>query len=223
MQKTLKPILIAFTVNALLSGSSFASLRATCEEIDAAISATEDFVEISLSSDKGEKRESARTTVHETFTRIERSLTPETIAENKKAISKLDQTFAANMMAEASLEAMKSYALLVNGFEEQLPTTLDIAMLDHAGFKLNALLATTTIDWSDVIATQSSAKAHIAIARQQLKDRSLSDLLASIEIGLEQAVAAKNKAWTLHSAQLLLDSVDLMERSVKNPSKLACR
>jgi hypothetical protein len=45
----------------------------------------------------------------------------------------------------------------------------------------------------------------------------------STHSGLDAAVTAQDKAWLSSMAQVLLDSVDLIERESKNPSKSACK
>ena len=56
-----------------------------------------------------------------------------------------------------------------------------------------------------------------------MKLAALLDLGASVQAGLEGAAAAKDLAWPKSLAQIQLDSVDLLERAVKNTAKGACR
>jgi hypothetical protein len=217
----LKSTIIAASLVALFAAPSLAASKANCDAIDKAISANEDFVEIALGSDAPALLEAQRA-VHGNFALISAALPQDVARKAEAAMANLDAAVAARQKSEASLAAMENYTILVKAFDQRLPTTPEVAMLDHAGFKLHALLAAKTIDWSAIGETVAKTEALLTSATGQIKDKAVKDILATIATGLLDAHAAQDSAWEHHSAQMLLDSVDLIERTVKNPSKQAC-
>lgn len=210
-----------FLLALTLSGQAEAKSVLNCKAMDAAISANEDFVEVALLANPAGLAE-AHQAVIDSLSAVEKSLSKDHLQQARLSVDKLNQAVAANDMSAAALAAMDSYEVLVGAFEPNLPTTRDVAMLDHAGFKVHALLAAKTIDWISIGDTLTTTKVDIKAASQQLDDKALQDMLATLAKGLADAYQAKDKAWEHNTAQLLLDSVDLIERTVKNPSKQAC-
>jgi hypothetical protein len=204
-----------------LSADVEAKQTASCGAIDAAISANEDFVEIVLGTDRSAVAD-AQKAVADGLGAVETSLTPEALQQAQSSVSRLNKAVADGQISEAALAAMDTYAILVKAFAPRLPTTPEVAMLDHAGFKLQALLAAKPIDWTAIGETLVQADENLKVAGQQLDDKAVKDLLATLATGLTEAQQAKDKAWEHNAAQLLLDSVDLIERTVKNTSKQAC-
>jgi hypothetical protein len=221
LQNMLKSIVIAGSLLALSTLPSLAGTKTSCDAIDKAVSANEDFVEIVLGTDAS-ARADAQKAVRDNFALVSASLAPDVAEKSKAAMAKLDSAFAAGEMSEASLAAMENYTVLVKAFDQRLPTTTEVAMLDHAGFKLHALLAAKTVNWAAIGETVANTEVHLKAASEQIKDKAVKDILATISSGLTEAQKAQDSAWEHHSAQMLLDSVDLIERTVKNTSKQAC-
>jgi hypothetical protein len=217
----LKSFIVAGSILALSTMPSLSASKASCDAIDKAVSANEDFVEIVLGSDAS-ARADAQKAVRNNFALVSTSLAPDVAGQADAAMAKLDSAFAAGQMSEASLAAMENYTVLVNAFNKRLPTTNEVAMLDHAGFKLHALLAAKSLDWAAIGETVTNTEKLLKVASDQIKDNAIKDILATISAGLTEAHKAQDSAWEHHSAQLLLDSVDLIERTVKNRSKQAC-
>jgi hypothetical protein len=173
MQKLL--IILSFIVlNAVQ-----AVAKPNCKEIDAMISAKEDFVEVALAGKAAEA-------------------------------------------SSASLSALEEYRGLVAQFELSLPTTLHVAMLDYAGFKLKALMAAKIVDWKSVIVTHEEANQNWSKTISKVKDKAILDLVTNTLATVDSAIADQNVKWVDGAAQILLDSVDLIEQQVKNPAKGAC-
>jgi hypothetical protein len=204
-----------------LSADVEAKQTLDCKAIDAAISATEDFVEIVLGTDRSAVTD-AQKAVADGVGAVATSLTPEALQQAQSGVTRLNKAVANGQISEAALAAMDTYDTLVKAFASRLPTTPEVAMLDHAGFKLQALLAAKPIDWTAISETLVQTTANLKVASQQLDDKAVKDLLATLAKGLTAAQQAKEKDWEHNAAQLLLDSVDLIERTVKNTSKQAC-
>jgi hypothetical protein len=120
----------------------------------------------------------------------------------------------------ASLAALEDYKSLVAQHESVLPTTLPVAMLDYAGFKLRALVAADNLDWQAIAAARNQTKRDWA--KVGLKNKAISDLTSSNLVSLDLAILQNNPKWVDSAAQILLDSVDLIEQQVKNPAQGAC-
>lgn len=210
-------------IGMLCATSTFATAAAkpSCEQIDAAISANEYFVEVALGNDPVAVSE-ALAAVRQTFAKIKPPLSDDATMQTEKRIKSMNEAVKAGDMGAASVAAVEVYKTLVVAFEQRLPTTLDAAMLDYAGFKLHGLAAATAIDWAAISATVAESNQNWESARKRMNDKAISDLLLDVHSGLNAASTSKNVAWLNSTAQILLDSVDLVERSIKNPSKDAC-
>lgn len=208
----------------LLAFSAVPSLTAakpSCEAIDKAISANEDFVEVALGIDEASPADTLKV-IHATSDHVMSALSPDVAAKSKAAIARIDAALAANQLPQAAVAAMDNYAVLVKAFEPRLVTTLDVAMLDDAGFRLLGLVASKPVDWDAVSKTAADADTNMKATAEHIKDQGLTDLMVTMSAGLLAAAAAKDAPWAGHAAQVLLDSVDLMEAKAWNESKQAC-
>jgi hypothetical protein len=217
-----KSILIAGSILGLTATQSLAVIKPTCDAIDKAISANEDFVEVALGIDATSPADAIKV-IHATTDIVSPALSPELAKQSRDAIAQVDAAFAAHKLPEAAVAAMENYAVLVKAFEPRLVTTLDVAMLDYAGFRLLGLVATNPVNWEAVTRTAADADVSMKATSTYLKNQGLTDLMVTMSTGLVGAAAAKDAAWEGHAAQVLLDSVDLMEAKARNKSKLACR
>jgi hypothetical protein len=168
----------ALTLCFLLLGTIQAAAKLNCKEIDAAISAKEDFVETALAKNSADA-------------------------------------------SSTSLAALEDYKTLVARFETSLPTTLPVALLDYSGFKLRALAAAPIVDWQAIATAVDETR--LNWDKIKLTNKAVIDLGTNALASLEGATSDKNVKWVDSSAQILLDSVDLIEREVKNPAKGACQ
>jgi hypothetical protein len=182
-----------------------ASAADNCARIEAAISANEDFAEAALDGDDAALKTALRA-IHESFAAIRKALPGKAAEQVEAAIAATEAAAKAGARPRAALAAVETYRVLV---AELAPG--EVAMLDHAGFKLRALAAAGT-DWTAMAATVEDNARHAAAIKM---DKALADLMGDINSGLKQAVAAKNPAWVDAEARILLDSVDLVEANQK--------
>ena len=190
--------------------------------IEKVISAAEDFSEFALAGDRQQARASLAA-LRQFALRIKPALPAAASANLEEAVSAAEVAFKNGGNPQAALAALSAYRILVRALNTRLTTTLDVAMLDYSGFRLHALIAAATIDWravSDTVA--QSADATRNTRRLLANEPGLRDLTASVQNGLEGASAAKSAAWLQSTAQIQLDSVDLLEKVIANPSPTAC-
>jgi hypothetical protein len=138
------------------------------------------------------------------------------------AIATLDAALASGNNRDAMLAAMQNYAILVENFKARLPASQNVAMLDHAGFSLQALLADGNPDWVMVKTVQTALAADVKAIDSQLEKGPLADLLHDTVSSINAAIAQSDVKWLNASALILLDSVDLVEAVVKNKTPNAC-
>ena len=210
------------TVSLICLLASHAVAKSSCDQIDAAISANEDFVEVALAGDAAALKE-AHAAIRTTFDAVRKSLPAAAATQSLAIIDAVDAAVASGDKSAAAIAAVENYAVLAKAFKKRLPTSLEAAMLDYAGFRLQGLGAAKTIDWAQVEATVNQSTSNAKAAGIKPDDKALIDLMDNIHAGLADATATQNAAWLTSTAQILLDSVDLVERSVKNNAKEACR
>lgn len=212
-----KAKLLAITIALLVGTTAPSSAKPTCEQIDAAISANEDFVEFALSRDAAAAKKAA-IAISKHFEAVASFLS----ADQRKQIQENIRITTSSNPSLASLAAVENYKILASTFKNALPTTLPAAMLDYAGFKLRAQAGATNVDWAEISVTADETAGNWTKAKTDLTDKAVLDLGESVQSSLASAIAAKDPIWLDSSAKILLDSVDLIERQIKNPAKGAC-
>jgi hypothetical protein len=199
-----------------------ATSAVSCKAIEAAISANEDFVEVALGIDALSPAEALKT-IHDTAKAVAPSLKTNAAKNLQNTLSATDLAFEAGHLSEAAVAAMENYAVLVKAYDTRLLTIQDVAMLDYAGFRLLGLVASSPKDWDAMTKTVVLAEASLKAASLHMNDQGLTDLSVTIATGLKDAAKAKDGPWLASTAQVLLDSVDLMEPKARNLASTACQ
>jgi hypothetical protein len=212
---------VAFAILIAVSAPVAAKPAASCKAIDDAISANEEFVESIL-----EANPKARVTTRQDMSRFNvelgKALSAGNAKTSAKTIAALDAALASGNERDAMLAALQNYAVLVENFKTRIPTSQNVAMLDHAGFSLQAIAASGTTDWAMVKSVQTALATDIKAIDKQMDAGPLADLLHDTASSIDQAIAQSDVKWLNASALILLDSVDLVEAVVKNKSSGAC-
>jgi hypothetical protein len=215
-----KPIVI---IAAMVVSATSAHARLSCETIDAAISANEDFAEMIMTGAPPAEILDASTHIQSALSAIANGIPKADVARSAVLAKQVQDLIAADQPIAAGLAAVENYRVLVTTFKSRLPTTTPAAMLDYAGFKLRLQAGATSVNWLAIATTITEAQGNWNNVKPQLKDKAVSDLGENILVSLAAASTAQNHSWMDSSAQILLDSVDLIERQVKNPVKGACQ
>jgi hypothetical protein len=210
-----------FACVSLIGLAAPAHATVTCKTIDAAISANEEFVESIL-----EAKPKARLTTREEMAnfrdQLAKVLPPDTLKASSTALAALDAALVRNDETQAMLAALQNYAVLVDAFEARLPTSVNVAMLDHAGFSLQALSTSGTPHWARIKTVRQALASDIKAIDSQIQAGPLADLLHDTLVSIDTAILKADPTWLGTSAQILLDSVDLVEAVVRNKAKGAC-
>jgi hypothetical protein len=204
-----------------LSAPVAAKSGATCDAIDKAISANEEFVESILEANP-DARVNTRKDMTSLNAKLGKALSPSATQASVAAIAALDAALASGNERDAMLAAMQNYAVLVENFKTRLPANQSVAMLDHAGFSLQALSANGSPDWAMVKTVQTALAADVKAIDTQMEKGPLADLLHDAVSSIDAAIAHLDAKWLNTSALILLDSVDLVEAVVKNKTATAC-
>jgi hypothetical protein len=214
---------LCYTLASLMALSLPVAAKSTppCKTIDAAISANEEFVEAILEANP-QARVSTRKDMSSLTLDLGSALSAEAKTASASAIARLDAALAAGNERDAMVAAMQNYAVLVEAFKAKLPTSQTVAMLDHAGFSLQALSSTGETDWVRVKAVQTALAADAKAIDTQIEKGPLADLLHDTLSSIDAAIAQSDGKWLNASALILLDSVDLVETAVKNRTPGAC-
>jgi hypothetical protein len=208
---------------ALLAAALPADAReAACEDIDAAISASEDVAEAAIAGDAENARKfSAKLTSALGGTHLDWS--PEQSKKAGERLAHLKSSLESEKLAEAALASTDVYSVLVVAYEPRLPTTLDVASLDFAGFRLKALAAARDPNWELIEQAAGEASKSFEAAAARVSDPALKDLAAEIGESLVPAAKSHNIEWLDTAADQTLAVVDLLERVVRNKSESACK
>lgn len=223
LTKRLAPALA--TAFALTCSTALAASGPSCKLIDTAISANEDFAEAAMAGDAAEIA-----TAFEAIKDGYDSVKPFLSEQDSSAVAALIATIEAEITGSepknAAVSAIDIYRILITAFELRLPTTLDVAMLDYTGFRLQALVTFPSPDWPSIATTVKVSAGNVASVLKRLKamkDSALADLTRHNQRGIAASSSSANAAWLADAAQVQLDLVDLLERKIKNGDSGACR
>jgi hypothetical protein len=208
---------------AFLTAAYSADAReAACDDIDAAISASEDVAEAAIAGDaEGARKFSARLTSALTGSNLDWS--PEKSRRAGERLAILKSSLESEKLAEAALASTDVYSVSVAAYEPRLPTTLDVASLDFAGFRLKALAAARNPNWEAIERSAEEAAKSFDSAAARVTDPALKDLAAEIGESLVPAAKSHKIEWLDTAADQTLAVVDLLERVVRNKSAIACK
>ena len=201
---------------------AFAASSPHCRDIDKAISANEDFVEVALGIDKL-PLPPALAEIRAGVISVRGGMSVAEQAQSAQIVGVIEDQIAKPDLPMAAVAAIENYKVLVVAYQSRLTTSLDTAMLDYVGFKLLGLTAAKPLNWAAMAETVDVSRASWDKTRAALKDQGVIDLVDSAQGSMANALSAKDPAWLASTAQTLLDAVDLIERESRNPSKTACK
>ncbi len=195
--------------------------RVNCKDLDTAISANEDFVEIALGIDDL-PLPPALDTIKAQLKRVEPWMTAPLKLKATGQVADIETKMKAGDNPMAAVAAIETYQTLIADFKTILPTSYETAMLDYVGFKILSLTAAQNPNWVELALTVAQGRKNWDKIKPALKDQGVIDLVDSTQTALDKALAAKDSKWLGSASQTLLDSVDLIERQSKNLTKGAC-
>jgi len=120
----------------------------------------------------------------------------------------------------AALVAVEAYRIIENAMDAAGRTApVEVAMLDYAGFKLSVLAAGKRPNWARITATAKESGEFWSALGKTVSDKSMHNLIAAIQEGLNSAVARKDINSVKFAAKVLLEAVDVLEQYFRGTYK----
>ena len=139
-------------------------------------------------------------------------LPPDTAQRFDTLFAGLASTQAKKDTVAVALQAAELYKLLVSSCDaSSLVVPMEVNLLDYSGFRTNALLKSTTLDWQALADTARDANGYWAKIRSRVTDKKLQAGMDKAQEGLATAAAKHNAALSHSSAKRNLDLVDELE------------
>lgn len=88
---------------------------------------------------------------------------------------------------------------------------MQVAQLDYVGFKVNALLSSSSPDWTQIAATTKEAQRWWAAIEPQTSDATLKEAMTRTLLGMKQATDQKDAKVMTFGADIELILVDGLE------------
>jgi hypothetical protein len=179
--------------------------------LDDLASLNENLVEFALDGNTAKINET-RTAIDASLPKLRSAVPAATFTAIESRVNDQKGAVKAGNRTGVALASVEIYRLAQEAIDPHSRTVpVQVALLDYAGFKVLALAKGTPVDWAGINATGKEAASSWKQVEPRVKSVALRTMMGSIMKGLADAPAAKDPAYTAFSAQMLLDSVDLLE------------
>ncbi|MHB8789516.1 MAG: hypothetical protein ACYDBT_06510 [Desulfobulbaceae bacterium] len=121
--------------------------------------------------------------------------------------------------AVVALQATEAYRTLIESLDRSnLSVPMEVALLDYAGFKFQALLMAKPIAWDTLRETGNQARDNWLALKEKISDRKLGEAMDLAIEGMNSAQQSRNAETAVLAARIDLALVDLLEASfIKTP------
>lgn len=174
-------------------------------------SSLEDLTEFSISGDtKGIERslqayESQASKVENILPETKREVLRALVADIRK------EKIQGNLDAIA-LQSCEAYLTLIEALDRgSLKVPIEVALLDYAGFRFQALLRARPADWQALRETGEQARKNWNAIKSRVSDKSLVDTMDVAIEGMNRAHGSRNADMAIFAAEVDLAIVDLLE------------
>lgn len=187
------------------------SAAARDQLLDSTASLNENLVEFALAGKADKVAESLRD-IEAAMPKLESSLGAAVYAAVASQLGAVKAAVARHDLDAAALSSIEIYRLLQEAIDQKTRAApLDVALLDYSGFKLSALAAAPQPNWTTMNDAVVEEDRFWKRLEPSVHDASLQALVSHIGQGLADGVARKDSAEIAFAAEMLLDSVDLLE------------
>ncbi|HHO49223.1 MAG TPA: hypothetical protein ENN06_12375 [Desulfobacteraceae bacterium] len=123
--------------------------------------------------------------------------------------------------AVVALQATGAYLTLTESLDRSnLSVPIEVALLDYAGFKFQALLLAKPIAWDSLLETVNQARSNWTLLKEKISDSKLAEAMDVAIEGMTSAQESRNTGMALLAARVDLALVDLLEASFeKTPGR----
>jgi hypothetical protein len=187
------------------------------DAMEQAASACEDMIELIGDGDAKAAREKIATlkaAVAKIDTKLDKA-SRATLTQQIAAIESADKAGNGEAQSLAAVEAFR--AIVAAPGRKADPLSVRIALHDYAGFKLAILARNPSPAWDVVAATARDTQENWTRLAPSVKSKGVTDLVTTINKGLQQSVSLKDRNGLAFAAQLTLDVVDVIEQTVAGP------
>ena len=181
------------------------------ERIDAVASLNENLVEFALAGDTAKTAQTAKA-VATALPALRGDVPPVTFAGLESHLRDIEAAVKAGDDVRTALASVEMYRLsqeAMNPAARSVP--VQVPLLDYSGFKVLALSRGRTVDWVRAETTAKEARVFWTHVESRIASPALRNLVGAIMTGLDNGIATRNAAHTAFAAQMLLESVDLLE------------
>ena len=205
-------LFVSVLVVATLSiGLSLALPEDRNEVLSEAMSPYEDLTEYAMDRN-GDATRAAIERLDTTDKALEEAISGKALEHLKDNLVKMKTALVIPDYGTIALRAVDSYKTLVQGLNtSKLKVPVQVAMLDYAGFRLEALLMQKDVDWDAAGEAVRRAQDDWKAISVKVTNVGLTDTMDTDIQGLVTAVGSKNVEMLRFAAKMDLALVDLLE------------
>lgn len=197
---------------AIVESASAQQVQAAAFNPSTAASAAEDMIDFALAGDVGRVNEKL-SELSRQVPAMRQSLGDAPAAGVEKRLAEIEAALGQGDFTGVALQANEAFRTIVEARGVTGTVPLEVSLLDYSGFKLKTLAKAGRIDWATITAAADEASGFWSPLTDRVKDKGLRDLMNSLQEGLAQGVAEQDATQVAFAAQMLLDAVDLLEKS----------
>ena len=146
------------------------------------------------------------------YPKISQRLSPDRKSRLDALVAGVRSAWQKGDRATTALQSIEAYRLLQEAIDHRgQPVPVEVALLDYAGFKLDALLLSTHPDWAQVASTARHAATWWTAIGPKLTDPALRAAMDHTIDGIRNAAARKDRALLSFAAKMDLILVDGLE------------
>lgn len=145
-------------------------------------------------------------------TRLAKALSPDRKKALDALVTGIRDAWAAGDRSAVGVQSIEAYRLL----QEAIPrgpkaVPVQVAQLDYVGFKVNALLSSSSVTWAQVSATVREASTWWLAIEPRVGDATLKEAMRRTLLGMQEAADQKDSKLMHFAADMELILVDGLE------------
>lgn len=176
-------------------------------------SAIEDLAEAAIAGDKKGITLALQTYEKQAGT-LERILPAQQLNILREQVDTIRTGTGRGDFAVVALQATEAYRTLTESLDRGgLLVPIEVALLDYAGFKFQALLLARPVDWDALLETGNQAGSNWNLLKKEISDIKLREAMDVAIEGMRTAQESRNTGMAFLAARVDLALVDLLEDS----------
>lgn len=197
---------------AVIETAAAQQVQATAFDSSAPASAAEDMIDFALAGDAGRVEEKL-SELSPQIPAIRKALGDAAATGVEKRLAEIEAALGQGDFTGVALQANEAFRTIVEARGVTGTVPIEVSLLDYSGFKLKTLANAGSVDWAAMAAATDEASGFWKPLADKVKEKGLRDLMNSLQDGLSQGVAEQDATQVAFAAQMLLDAVDLLEKS----------